>query len=94
MSDRSAAWIAIGLLIGAYVNYLITAPRLRVYSEVAQDSITLPDFFSNRFKDEKNILKIVCGSVIIIFFAVYTASGSSGAIAAISTGAITVILWV
>lgn len=71
----SAAWIAIGLLIGAYVNYVVTAPRLRVYSEVADDSITLPDFFSNRFKDEKNVLKIVCGTVIIVFFAVYTASG-------------------
>lgn len=71
----SAAWIAIGLTVGAYVNYLVTAPRLRVYSEVSNNSITLPDFFSNRFRDESNIIRTVSGLVIIVFFAVYTASG-------------------
>lgn len=71
----SAIWIAIGLTIGAYVNYRIVAPRLRVYSEVSGDSITLPDFFENRFKDKSHMLKIVSGLVIVIFFAVYTASG-------------------
>ncbi|MBU5236510.1 sodium/proline symporter PutP, partial [Vibrio cholerae] len=47
----SSVWIAIGLLIGAYANYLILAPRLRTYTEVANDSITIPDFLENRFKD-------------------------------------------
>ena len=71
----SAAWIAIGLTIGAYVNYHVTAPRLRVYSEVSNNSITLPEFFSNRFRDQTSILRTVSGLVIIVFFAVYTASG-------------------
>jgi sodium/proline symporter len=71
----SSAWIGIGLTIGAYVNYWVVAPRLRVYSEVASNSITIPDFLENRFKDNNHILKIVAGLVIVIFFAVYTASG-------------------
>lgn len=71
----SAAWIAIGLTIGAYVNYHVTAPRLRVYSEVSNNSITLPEFFANRFRDQSSILRTVSGLVIIVFFAVYTASG-------------------
>lgn len=71
----SSIWIGIGLTAGAYVNYLIVAPRLRVYSEVSKNSITLPDFFENRYKDDKHILKIVAGIVIVVFFAVYTASG-------------------
>ncbi|WP_017549342.1 sodium/proline symporter PutP [Salinicoccus carnicancri] len=71
----SSIWIAIGLTAGAYVNYWIVAPRLRVYSEVSKDSITLPDFFENRFRDNSHMLKIVSGLVIVIFFAVYTASG-------------------
>lgn len=71
----SAVWIAVGLTIGAYVNYIVVAPKLRVYSEVSQDSITLPDFFENRFKDNKHLLRIIAGLVIVVFFAVYTASG-------------------
>ena len=71
----SSLWIAIGLTVGAYVNYWVVAPRLRVYSEISGDSITLPDFFENRFKDKNHVLKIVSGIVIVVFFAVYTASG-------------------
>ncbi|WP_026859140.1 sodium/proline symporter PutP [Jeotgalicoccus psychrophilus] len=71
----SSIWIAVGLTIGAYVNYIVVAPKLRVYSEVSNDSITLPDFFENRFKDRKHMLRIIAGLVIVIFFAVYTASG-------------------
>lgn len=71
----SSIWIAVGLTIGAYVNYIVVAPKLRVYSEVADDSITLPDFFENRFKDSKHLLRIIAGLVIVVFFAVYTASG-------------------
>ena len=71
----SSLWIAIGLTAGAYVNYIIVAPRLRIYSEVSENSITLPDYFENRFKDEKHLVRIIAGLVVVIFFAVYTASG-------------------
>ncbi len=54
----SAIWITIGLTLGAYLNYIIVAPRLRVYTEIAGDAITLPDFFKNRLNDKNNILKI------------------------------------
>lgn len=71
----SSSWIAIGLTIGAFMNYLIVAPRLRVYTEVAQNSITLPVFFENRFKDATHSLKIVSALLILIFFTLYTSSG-------------------
>jgi SSS family solute:Na+ symporter/sodium/proline symporter len=75
LSGLSSLWIAIGLVIGAYLNYLIVAPRLRTYTEVANDSITLPDFFENRFKDNSRMLRIVSSIVIVIFFTLYTSSG-------------------
>ncbi len=78
LSGVSSSWIAIGLLIGAYVNYIIVAPRLRVYTEVANDSITLPDFFENRFGDKTRLLRIVSSLVIVIFFTLYTSSGVVG----------------
>ncbi|MFC6440479.1 sodium/proline symporter PutP [Bowmanella sp. JS7-9] len=68
-------WIVIGLLIGAYVNYLFLAPRLRVYTEEAGDAITLPDYFENRFNDSSRLLRILSSLVIIIFFTLYTSSG-------------------
>ena len=71
----SSAWIGIGLVIGAFLNYLVVAPRLRTYTEVANDSITLPDFFENRFKDDSRMLRLVSSLVIIIFFTLYTSSG-------------------
>jgi len=71
-------WIAIGLIIGAYINYLIVAPRLRAYTEIASDSITLPEFFENRFEDKTRLLRIISSVVIIIFFTVYTSSGVVG----------------
>lgn len=71
----SAAWLAIGLTIGAYVNYIVVASRLRVYTEKAGDSITLPDFFKNRLNDQSNLIKIISGAIIIIFFTLYTHSG-------------------
>ena len=75
LTGLSSVWIAIGLVIGAYFNYLIVAPRLRTYTEVANDSITLPDFFENRFNDKSHLLRIVSSLVIIIFFTLYTSSG-------------------
>ena len=71
----SSAWIAVGLIIGAFLNYLIVAPRLRTYTELANDSITLPDFFENRFEDKSRLLRIVSSIVIIVFFTLYTSSG-------------------
>ncbi|TFD98139.1 sodium/proline symporter PutP [Jeotgalibacillus salarius] len=75
VSGLSGMWIAVGLSIGAYLNYLFVAPRLRTYTEVANDSITIPDYFENRFVDNTKILRIVSAVVIIIFFTVYTSSG-------------------
>ncbi|MHC0038322.1 sodium/proline symporter PutP [Pseudoneobacillus sp. C159] len=69
------AWIAIGLTIGAYLNWLFVAPRLRTYTQVANDSITIPSYLENRFKDNTKLLRIVSGIVILIFFTFYISSG-------------------
>ncbi|KSU85536.1 solute:Na+ symporter, SSS family [Fictibacillus enclensis] len=71
----SSIWIAVGLLIGAYVNYLVLAPRLRTYTEVANDSITIPDFLENRFNDKARILRFASAIVIIVFFTFYCSAG-------------------
>ena len=68
-------WTVLGLGAGTYLNWLIVAKRIRHYSEKAGNSITLPDFFSNRFDDKKHILLAISAIVIIIFFVPYTASG-------------------
>ncbi len=70
-----ACWIAIGLAIGTYLNWKITALRLRTYTEVANNSITIPDYLSNRFHDKKKVLMIVAAVFIIVFFVPYTAAG-------------------
>lgn len=71
----SAAWIAIGLFIGAMANYLIVAPRLRVYTELARDAITIPDYFDKRFEDRSRLLRVISSLVIVVFFTLYTSSG-------------------
>jgi SSS family solute:Na+ symporter/sodium/proline symporter len=71
----SAGWIAVGLLAGAYANYLLVAPRLRVQTERAGDSITLPRFFEHRLADSSGRLRIVSALIIVIFFTLYTSSG-------------------
>lgn len=71
-----AAWTAIGLAIGTYLNWLIVARRIRIYTHTT-DSITVPDFFSNRYGDKKHLLSSVAAVIIIIFFIPYTASGFS-----------------
>lgn len=71
----SSAWIAIGLTIGAYFNYVLVAPRLRIYTEIAQNAITLPVFFENRYKDKQHLLKITSSIIILIFFTLYTSAG-------------------
>lgn len=72
-----AAWTAIGLAIGTYVNWLIVARRLRNYTVEAGNATTLPVFFSNRYRDDKKILSMIAAVVIIVFFVPYTASGFS-----------------
>ncbi len=72
-----AGWTAIGLAIGTYVNWLIVAKRLRVYTQKCSNSITIPEFFSNRYRDSKNILMGISAAIILIFFVPYTASGFS-----------------
>ncbi|KTG23833.1 proline:sodium symporter PutP [Idiomarina sp. WRN-38] len=74
VSGVSQLWIAVGLVIGAYLNYVIVAPRLRTYTEVANDSITIPDYFANRFNDKGRRLRIFSSVVIIIFFTLYTSA--------------------
>lgn len=70
-----AGWTAIGLAIGTYLNWRIVAKRIRRYTHVAGNSITLPSFFSNRYRDEKKILQSIGAIFIVIFFIPYTASG-------------------
>ena len=70
----NAAWTGIGLAIGTYVNWLVVAKRIRTYSHHL-DAITIPDFFSKRYHDDKNIINFVSAVIIIIFFIPYTASG-------------------
>ncbi len=69
-----AFWTAFGLAIGTYLNWLIVAKRLRRYSVRANNSITLPDFFSNRFREKKKIIMSIAAVFILIFFTVYAAS--------------------
>ena len=75
LSGLSSAWIAMGLTIGAYLNYLLVAPRLRVFTELLNDAVTIPEYFERRFDDEGHLIRILSSIVIIIFFAIYTTSG-------------------
>lgn len=68
-------WIAIGLTIGAWLNWKIVAPRLRIYTQLSNDSITIPSFFDNRFKENAKILRIVSGLIILVYFTFYVSSG-------------------
>ena len=75
VSGMSESWIAIGLTIGAYLNWRFVAGRLRLYTERADNALTLPDYLSNRFEDRENILRIATAAVILVFFTLYCASG-------------------
>ena len=69
-----ATWTALGLGIGTYINWLIVAKRIRIYSQKI-NAVTIPEFFSKRFGDKKNLLSAIAAVVIIVFFVPYTASG-------------------
>jgi sodium/proline symporter len=75
VSGLGAAWIAVGLLIGTWCNWLIVATRLRTATERLDDSLTLPDYFQRRFADGSRFLRIIPGVFILIFFSLYVASG-------------------
>ena len=75
VAGLSASWIAIGLFVGAFLNYIIVAPRLRVHTERTGDSITIPEFFEKRFDDRSHAIRVIASVVIIIFFALYTSAG-------------------
>lgn len=75
LSGVSEAWIAVGLLLGAYLNWRFVAGPLRVYTERTGNALTLPDFLTNRFDDRSRILRVFTALVILVFFAIYCASG-------------------
>lgn len=85
VSGFSEAWIGIGLGIGTYLNWKIVAQRLRKYSHACKDSITIPDFICNRFRDETGLSRMVAAIIILAFFLFYTASGFVSAAKLFST---------
>ncbi|MDH5824385.1 sodium/proline symporter PutP [Luteimonas sp. RD2P54] len=75
LGGLSEAWIAIGLVGGAWLNWKYVAGPLRVYTERTSNALTLPDFFTSRFQDRGRALRVLSATVILVFFAVYCASG-------------------
>src|SRR5690554_5218914 len=75
LSGASEAWIAVGLLLGAWANWKYVAGPLRVYTERTRNALTLPDYFTHRFEDHSRVLRILAALVILVFFAIYCASG-------------------
>lgn len=72
---QEAIWMVIGLATGTYLNWLFVAKRLRKYTEIAGNALTMPDYFEHRFQDTTRVLRIVTAVFILIFFLVYTSSG-------------------
>ncbi|SFM67917.1 sodium/proline symporter PutP [Halopseudomonas yangmingensis] len=75
VAGYEASWIAIGLLVGTWLNWLIVARRLRVYSHAVNDSLTLPAYFEFRFEDKTRVLRVISAIFILLFFLFYTSSG-------------------
>lgn len=78
LSGISSAWIGIGLLVGAWLNWVFVARRLRVYTQLTDNALTLPDFFEKRFNDKSGVLKLISALTILVFFTFYTSSGMVG----------------
>jgi sodium/proline symporter len=74
-SGLESIWLGAGLLIGTWLNWLLVAKRLRTYSIEADDALTLPEFFANRFEDKSNLLQVISAFFILLFFLFYTSSG-------------------
>ncbi|GAB78786.1 sodium/proline symporter [Austwickia chelonae] len=68
-------WIAVGLTVGAWLNWKYVAPRLRSYTQVADNSITVPSFLGNRLHDSSKLMRVVSGVIILVFFTFYVSSG-------------------
>lgn len=75
LSGLTEAWIAIGLTLGAWVNWKVVAPRLRAYTEVAENAITIPSFFGKRLPGETRPVRIAAAVIILVFFTFYVSSG-------------------
>ena len=75
LAGLNAGWIAVGIAIGTWANWHFIAARLRKYTELANNSLTLPEFLENRFEDRSGLLRIVPAVFILIFFIIYTSSG-------------------
>jgi len=75
VAGLEAGWIALGLMLGTWANWAFIAKRLRKYTQIANDSLTLPDYFQNRFHDKTQTLRIISAIFILIFFLIYTSSG-------------------
>lgn len=75
VSGLPAIWMAIGLVLGTWANWVLVSKRLRNYTELANDSLTIPDFLNNRFRDTSHMLNLVSAIFTFIFFMVYTSSG-------------------
>lgn len=75
LSGISESWIAIGLTLGAWINWKLVAGRLRVHTEHNNNALTLPDYFTGRFEDNSRLLRIISALVILLFFTIYCASG-------------------
>ncbi|MCM1335409.1 MAG: sodium/proline symporter PutP [Bacteroides sp.] len=105
VAGLTESWIAVGLFIGTYLNWRLIASRLRKMSAAADDAITIPEYFQNRFKSKSPVVRFVCAAIIFVFFLVYTASAfSSGAklfefvfgidyVLALSIGAVIIIAY-
>jgi sodium/proline symporter len=78
VSGLGSIWLPIGLAVGAYLNWQFIAKPLRVYTKVANDSITVPGYFENRFQDSSKILRVVSAIVILVFFTFYTSASLVG----------------
>ncbi len=75
MTGFAEAWMAIGLTIGAWVNWKLVAPRLRIYTEVTKNAVTVPVFFHNRLRDNTKLLRVLTSLITLIFFTFYASSG-------------------
>ncbi|WPJ95498.1 sodium/proline symporter PutP [Coraliomargarita algicola] len=75
LSGMSEAWIGIGLLAGAWLNWIVVAPRLRVQTEHYGNALTIPEFLANRFPSKAMALRTLSAIIVVVFFIVYTASG-------------------
>ena len=75
VSGINQIWLPLGLIIGAFINWGVIARRLRIYTEIAKDSITIPAYFENRFHDNKGMIRSLTALVVVIFFTIYIGAG-------------------